>query len=135
MKKSQMGFTLVEIMIVVAIIVILAAIAIPNFLQYRKDSQKNACIANMKQLAGAVEQIKMKGYTAKWDASAVDDTEKTAGVGLYVKGFTGDGSANDKVTCPTTQTKYADPGTSLEAGSEDEVKVVCPTTVAGHVYP
>ena len=50
-RKS--GFTLVEIMIVVAIIGLLAAIAIPNFIKARESSQKSACIANMKQIEGA----------------------------------------------------------------------------------
>ena len=45
--KNQ-GFTLVEIMIVVAIIGLLAAIAIPNFVKARTTSQQNACINNLR---------------------------------------------------------------------------------------
>ena len=67
MKKAMKGFTLVEIMIVVAIIAILAAVAIPNFVRYRKTSQMNACISNLKQIQAAVEQAKMGGVaTPGW---------------------------------------------------------------------
>jgi prepilin-type N-terminal cleavage/methylation domain-containing protein len=60
MKTNQTvrkaGFTLVEIMIVVAIIGLLAAIAIPNFIKARATSQQNACINNLRQIDGAINE-------------------------------------------------------------------------------
>lgn len=53
LRARMAGFTLVEIMIVVAIIGLLAAIAIPNFVRAKDNAQRTACQANLRSMAGA----------------------------------------------------------------------------------
>jgi prepilin-type N-terminal cleavage/methylation domain-containing protein len=74
-KRNKAGFTLVEIMIVVAIIGLLAAIAIPNFVKARQNSQTNACINNLRQIDGAKQQYALEqGKTGAYAVSTTDIT-------------------------------------------------------------
>ena len=73
------AFTLVEIMIVVAIIGLLAAIAIPNFVRARTTAQMNTCINNLRQLDGAVQQWALENKKASTDTYTLDNLK------LYIK--------------------------------------------------
>jgi prepilin-type N-terminal cleavage/methylation domain-containing protein len=71
--NRKKGFTLVEIMIVVLIIGILLAIAVPNFIKARENSRTRSCIANLRQIEAAKEQWAMEMKKASTDVPAWTD--------------------------------------------------------------
>ena len=71
--NNKSGFTLVEIMIVVAIIGLLAAIAIPNFVRARESAQLNSIANNLRILEGAKEQWALENKKATTDAVSTAD--------------------------------------------------------------
>ena len=106
--NKKYGFTLVEIMIVVLIIGLLAAIAVPNFVKARASAQKNACVDNMRQLEGAIEQSLMEGTTP---ASVAD----LCGSDKYIK---------KEPHCP------AAPSSTYGIDPTAEIQVTCPKATA-----
>lgn len=60
--RKSTGFTLIEIMIVIAIIAILAAILLPNFVRSRARAQQTACETNLRNLATAVQTYSSGNY-------------------------------------------------------------------------
>lgn len=112
MKRTDKGFTLVEIMIVVAIIGILASIAFSNIQGYRNKAVKQACVTNLKEIDSDISLWAIDNGKTGADAVIMQDLVST-----YIK------------TTPYCPLDSAKQGYTLTTVSE---KPKCPSDPANH---
>jgi len=115
-NSRRSGFTLVEIMIVVGLIGMLLAIAIPNFVKARNTSQVSACINNLHQVDNAIQEWALEN---KKNAA---QTVTFSDISPYLK---------SAVICPSGGTAFSDSYTIVDVGT----KPICQKLPAAHIFP
>jgi type II secretion system protein G len=148
--KNERGFTLIELMIVVAIIAILAGILIPNFVNARAQAQTSACESNLRGIATALELLYAdnQNYGAggavptstqlngvSYLSNSPRDPADPTGAGTYQVALTNAGQGYT-VTCPGTHTastlaKLTSDGATTQCGAGCAAKTIIYTSGIG----
>ena len=115
-KSCRGGFTLIEIMIVVAIIGLLAAMAIPSLARSRETAYKTTCINNLQQIEGAIERWALETHKDEGQAVTFSDIRS------YLK---------RSVVCPAGGTSFEDSYTITTV----DAAPTCQRKPATHMLP
>jgi prepilin-type N-terminal cleavage/methylation domain-containing protein len=97
MKRDNKGFTLVELMVVLLILGILVAIAVPIYNKTQDTAKKNTCFANQRTIEGAAAQFRAESPTGEWP-EAISGTE-----GKDLRDYIQNPGA---LKCPKTEQSY-----------------------------
>jgi prepilin-type N-terminal cleavage/methylation domain-containing protein len=114
-RRCQVAFTLVEIMIVVAIVALLGAIAVPSFLHYTTESRKTTCINNLKLIDTAIQQWALEQKKGPTTSVEFGDIRP------YLK---------DRVFCPAGGTSFQDSYTISTVAAD----AVCQKSPETHIW-
>jgi general secretion pathway protein G len=133
-SKGERGFTLIEMMIVVAIIAILVSILVPNFIRARAQAQTAACEANIKEIATALElyETDNEKYPASGNATS-SNTDLTPYLNQTpVDPVAGPGTP---YTFTTSSTNGVESYTIICPGSHDPgtLQSIAPNTTFTHI--
>jgi general secretion pathway protein G len=103
MSSNQGGFTLIELMIVVLLIGLLSAMAVPNFIRSRTTTQTNVCINNLRAIDYAIQQWALESRQATGAPVQFSDLSS------YLK---------RSVVCPTGGSTFVDSYSVTQVGAE-----------------